>query len=260
MYLPGTAKTFQYQDRERLNHTPGSALSAGDIVSVGGSLFGFAQEDVEANRMGSLSLPLAGMRWARSGSATTFSVGDEVVWDTSAGEAIAPALTLDDGDIPLGICCVAKVSGQNAVAFIPYEVLDHYSVIRPFVREFDCEAGTLNEAHVQIPAWMNRHGLVYRAAFGLITEVMAGSTQDQGIITVEDGDANAICTLTPSDAGADAIGDIVQADISVWASATGVAWKTVAAGKAVQAKISQKTSGTGAAGKIKVYLDFVPLL
>jgi hypothetical protein len=248
-------------DNDVIDYTPGSAVTGGAVVNPGGGLIGYADRDIAANEKASLSL-VGLRRYKKSGSTgPTFAVGDTIVWDDSAGLAINLALTgIVTADKEVAICVEAATASQDFVLGMPLQVLDRYNVIRPRVVEFDCEADTINTPVTLIPAWMNKHGLVFRAAFGLVTEVFAGATEDQGIITVEDGDGTDICTLTPSNGGADAAGDIVQSDISVWSSATGVAWKTVAAGKSVQAMITQKTSGAGAAGKIKVYVDFVPLL
>jgi hypothetical protein len=153
------------------------------------------------------------------------------------------------------------VSSTTAwVEIDPISITRQYAY-QPIVNEFDCETGQGGDTPVVIyPAAMNQNGLVFKGAFGIITEAMAGSSEDQGIITVEDTDGNDLCTLTPSNAAADSIGDIVQSSISVWASATGVAWVTVAAGKGIQAKVTQATSGGSPAGKMKVYLEVQPLL
>jgi len=262
MNLPGTMKTLTYQGRNRLNYTPAAAKAAGDIVNLGGPIFGFVDDDIEANRMGQLGLPPLALRWARKASGTTFAIGDEVWWDASAGLAVAPALTLDGAaDYPLGVCVMAALDGQNGVAFIPYDILDRYNVVRPVVHEFDCDGdnGDTDE-HVLIPAWMNRHGLVLKHVFALVTEVFAGSGQDQGIVTIEDEDDNVLATLTASDTAADAVGDIIIGSVDLSAATTGAAWAVVAAGKAIQGFVSQQTSGGTPAGKMKVYLDFVPLV
>jgi hypothetical protein len=91
---------------------------------------------------------------------------------------------------------------------------------------------------------------------------MVGSTEDQGIITVENTDGTDIGTLTASDAAADAIGDIIAGSLDVLDSATGTAIgaAVVAAGKGIQGKVTQQTTGGTPAGKIKVYLVLIPLL
>jgi hypothetical protein len=259
MYLPGSAKTLTFQDRKRLNYTPGSAKTEGDIVNLGGSIFGFVDDAIAASGTGQLDLAPSAIKWVRSASATTFSIGDEVWYDSSVGLAVAVSGALDGADYPLGIAVKAKVSGQNAVAVIPFDILDRYSVIRPICYEFDVADGDTDE-HILIPAWMNRHGLILKHCFGLVTEAMVGSSEDQGIVTIEDEDDNAIATLTATDGAADDVGDIIVGSADLSAASTGDAWKTVAAGKAVQGYVSQQTSGGTPAGKIRAYLEFAPLL
>jgi len=253
--------TAHYQEGCRLDHTPSSAVSPGDIVDAGKGLYGFADDDIAASRLGALAL--TGIRLAQSASATTFSVGDDVYWDASAEKAVAADDGLDGADLLLGVCVIAKTSGQNAVAFVPVNVLDRYNCIRPIVYEFDCDAtnGDTDE-HILIPANMNKTGLVFKGAMGIVTEQFAGDSEDQGVVTIEDEDDGAICTLTPSDAGADAVGDIIVSSIHWGVSTTGTAWKTVAAGKAVQGYVSQQTDGNTVvgAGKMRVYIDVCPLL
>ena len=88
---------------------------------------------------------------------------------------------------------------------------------------------------------------------------MVGSSEDQGIITVYDESNNALYTLTPSDAAADAINDIVVGYMAQAAS-TGDAMKTVAAGEFIDCKVTQATSGGSPAGKMRVHLTVRPLI
>jgi len=259
--IPSGIDTLHRSEADRLYHTPGSALAAGDIVQPGGSILGFVDNAIAASARGNLATAKSGVRLAAAASATTFSVGDEVWWDASAEKAVAPNLAVGDGDIPLGICCEAKVSGANCVAFIPFDITSRYNAINPFVYEFDCDGdnGDTDE-HILIPANQNVYGLLYRGCWGIVTEQMAGSSEDQGVVTIEDSDDNAIATLTASDAAADAVNDVIVGTSDVFSATTGDAAKVVAAGKAVQGFVSQQTSGGTPAGKIKVYLDVVPLI
>jgi len=202
--------------------------------------------------------------WATEGifavtcaTGTTFSLGDLVFWDESASAAIAPALTLDgSADLYLGRAARAKVSGQIVVLVD----LNAICPLRPIVYEFDCQTGIDAVAHVLIPAEMNPKGLVITHVFALVTEAFAGGTQDQGIVTVSDESNNAICTLTASDASADAIGDYILG-VQAQSTATGAATiLQVAAGEYVDAIITQVTSGTAVAGKMKVYIEAIPLV
>lgn len=130
--------------------------------------------------------------------------------------------------------------------------------IKTLVQSFDCQADADSLAKTLIPASENVGGLVVLSVFARVTEVFGGATEDQGVVTVRDEDENAIATLTPSDAGADAIGDIIQG-YQIGGVSTGAALKTVAAGKAIEAIVSTETDGSGAAGKMSVYITVLPL-
>lgn len=108
----------------------------------------------------------------------------------------------------------------------------------------------------------NQNGLMVLTAFGLVTETFAGDTQDQGIVTLEDTDGSDICTFTPSDAGADAVNDVIAPSggvpLGVAAVATGALMVPVAAGKGVQGLVSQLTSGASEQGAMKVFVMAVP--
>ncbi len=255
----GSMKSAHLQEGDRLDHTPASALTGGDHVNLGKGLWSYADLDIAANAQGAVAAK--GVRVLPKASATTFAVGDDVYWDASANLAVQAGLAMEGSeDYLVGVCVVSAANGETGVAVKLLPTPPCRYDIRPIVREFDCEAGTLNEAHVLIPAWMNKTGLLFLGAYALITEVMAGASQDQGIVTVEDGDGNALCTLTPSDAGADAANDVVVGTNDLYSASTGDAAKVVAAGKGVQAKITQKTSGAGAAGMMKVYVRVIPLV
>jgi hypothetical protein len=104
----------------------------------------------------------------------------------------------------------------------------------------------------------NQNGLLITDAFALITEVMAGSTQDQGIITLQDTAGTTLgITFTPTDAAADAVNDKVEGVGTARQAATGVLMVPVPAGLGVQAKVTQPTTGTPA-GAMKVFVTAVP--
>ena len=121
------------------------------------------------------------------------------------------------------------------------------------VYEFDCQTGVDAATHILIPAALNPTGLVIQHGFAIVTEQFAGSSEDQGIVTVEDTDGTDLFTLTASDAGADALNDIIQG-YSAPAASTGAAAKVVAADKGVRGLVTQATSGGSPAGKMKVIL------
>lgn len=244
-----------HAEGDSVDYTPAAAKTAGDPILLPDGRVGVPANDIAANALGALRV--SGLFRASAASGTTFAKGDEVYWDASAGLAVAKALTLDPAaDFRLGVAAAAKVSGTTHVVV----ALNAERSLHRFVQEFDCDTGAADSAEkVLIPASANPHGLLIVGVWGVVTEVFGGATQDQGVVTVEDEDDNAICTLTPSDAGADVVGDVVVGH-SLPAASTGAAVKTVAAGKAVQGQVTQVTSGAGAAGKMKVYVLAIPLV
>jgi hypothetical protein len=129
--------------------------------------------------------------------------------------------------------------------------------------EIDCELGQSPQDVTVIPAAWNAGGLLIEECVGVVTEVFGGATQDQGIITLKDSDGTSLnVTLTPSDAGADAVNDVVVAagtSKTAERAATGDPAAVVAAGKGVRAVVTQATSGAGAAGKVRVIVKAVRL-
>lgn len=130
----------------------------------------------------------------------------------------------------------------------------------PFVAELDVQTGEDTADHILVPAWMNQHGFVQERAYALITEVMVGSSEDQGIITVFDEDDNSMSIITAADAAADAAGDLIIGTNDLLNAASGIPAITVAAGKAIDCKVTQATSGGSPAGKMKVYLQLRDLI
>jgi len=167
----------------------------------------------------------------------------------------------------LGNACVGRIvfldaSGVVVVKLQPFNV-------GPMRRVTAAIAVTaLNTVGIIWPE-ENGTGLIVDFCYALITTAMVGSSEDQGIITVRDtaGSPNTICTLTPSDGGADAIGDFVPGDavggaLTVGGSAgaaLGEAIVSVAAGLGIDAIVSQATAGTPA-GAMKVVLQASPIL
>jgi len=129
--------------------------------------------------------------------------------------------------------------------------------------EIDCELGQSPQDVTVIPAAWNTSGLLIEECVGSVTEVCGGATQDQGIITLKDGDGTSLnVTLTPSDGGADAVNDLIVAAGTAKTAergTTGDPGAVVAAGKGVRAVVTQATTGTGAAGKMRVVVKAVRL-
>ena len=123
----------------------------------------------------------------------------------------------------------------------------------------DCQTGEDTADHLLIPAAANPGGIIIKSIFGRVTEAFVGSSEDQGIVTVYDQANNALATLTPSNAGADAIGDLITG-YHLLAGTTGDALKVVAAGAFVDCKVTQNTAGGSPAGKMAVYIEYIPIL
>jgi predicted RecA/RadA family phage recombinase len=242
-----------YQPGERLDYTPGGATTAGTVLQLADGRAAVPSNDIAASAKGSLTI--RGVFKVAALTGATWSDGALLYWDESASGAVTKTLALDgDADFYIGRAVGAKVSG---VLFGYVELNAPRPVLDPIVYEFDVADGDTN-SHVLIPAEQNPNGLMILGVWGVITEVMAGSGQDQGVVTVSDEADAVICTLTPSDAAADVVGDIVTG-YSIGDDATGVAGKFVVAGAYVDAATTTKTTGGVPAGKIKVYIHAIPL-
>lgn len=171
-----------------------------------------------------------------------------------------PVYASDDGTLSL-------TAGKTKVGRVQRYVTTNTCVVEfnPFnvgesiVREFDCEtAAGDSSAKMLYPAWANPSGLLVESVYGVITEVFAGASEDQGVVTVRDTVPNTITTITVADSSGDAAGD-VRLGYDISRATVGDAGKTVAAGVGIEAIVSQGTSGASAAGKMKVYLRVTPL-
>jgi len=243
------------QDFGRLDHTPSSALDVGEVISLDDGRAAVAASDIAASVQGAGYT--RGVFDFASASATTFSLGDPVWWDIS--DNLAVTAPTEAADLYLGLCVKAKVATETVVRTeLGARPTWGNGVIQSRVVEVDCGAAQAAPQNL-VPAAWNPNGLILLGAYGIVTEQFAGDTEDQGIITVEDSDGTDLCTLTPSDAGADALNDVVVGTLDLFSATTGDAAKLVGAGKGVQALLSQAASGTGAAGKMKVVALFVPL-
>lgn len=254
------SEALHVRDSNPAKETAAAALASGEIrqlsdgrAAVVEGLQGVASGD-------EVSLRHCAVVRVAAASGTTFAKGDKVYWDASASQAVPPSASLDGAaDHYLGVAAKAKTSGQTEV-YVELNVISSQPAIsQPFVFEFDTEdgadetAGAKNE-HVLIPASANKHGLLILGVFGRITEAFGGATEDQGIITVRDQSNTTLATLTPTNGGADAVGDVIVGTNKLLGGTTGDAVKTVAAGEYVDAQVTQETSGSGAAGKVAVYV------
>lgn len=236
---------------------PSGGYDNGELVQVAGGRPGFVQA-MTPPAQGDLSTIKTMGKITVTADTPAWSKGDEIWWDDSASKAVKKSNALDGAaDFYLGLA--AEDKALNATSGLVLMGIPPVG-LNPIAFEFDCETGVGDTAdHILIPAYMNPRGLILWEVFGRVTEVFAGSSQDQGIVTIEDIDNNSICTITPSDAGADVVGDVVVghdgSDL-----ATGGALKLVAAGKAVTGRVSQQTSGGTPAGKMTVHFLAIPLI
>lgn len=248
-------KNYQ-SDPNCVDYTPGSATTAGTAVQLADGTAGIINNDLAASEKGAAQI--AGVAKVTTASATTWSDGDEIWYDNSAGQAVKKSNALDgSADFRLGIAVGAQVSGDT----VGYVRLNQARPqLDPIVYEFDCDGDNGDtDSHVLIPAEMNPNGLLILGIYAVVTEQMAGSSEDQGVVTVSDESDNSLATLTATDAAADAVGDIVVGYAS-GAASTGDAAVTVAAGEYVDAAVTQQTSGGTPAGKMKVYIHAIPLV
>lgn len=247
-------KNYQ-SDPFTVDYTPGSAVTAGTAIQLADGTVGIPNNDIAASALGALQI--GGIAKVTTDTATTWSDGDEIWYDNSEEEAVKKSLALDgSADFRLGIAVGAQVSGET----VGYVRLNQERPLEPIVYEFDVDGDNGDtDAHQLIPAEMNPNGLLILGIYAVVTEQMAGSSEDQGIITVRDESNNSLATLTASDAAADALGDIVVGYAAAAAS-TGDAAVTVAAGEYVDGTVTQQTSGGTPAGKMKVYVQAIPLV
>lgn len=168
--------------------------------------------------------------------------GDELISDADGrgivGQGNVGAIALEPGSEGELVNVMLVNKSSTGVPYIPY------------VFDADGVNGDTDQ-HVLIPATINKTGLFVLSVLGVVKEVFAGSSQDQGIVTIKDDDGNTITTLTPSDAGADDVNDIL-AGWSAFGQSTGAAGKYVAPGKGVYGYVSQQTSGGTPSGKTQV--------
>lgn len=246
------AEAMYYGDPDRIAKVATAAIASGEVLKLDDGRASVYQGLKAAETGDSVSLLAKGVFKVATAKATTFAVGDPVYWDASASLAVAASAALDGAnDFYLGLVVLACTAAQSVVlvdlnANVPF---------RPMVKEIDTTAAS--EEFTLIPASMNPVGLVITEIKGLVTEVMGGGTEDQGIITVNDSDDNVLAILTPTDASADVLGDIIVG-YEIGAATTGDASIEVAAGLSVYAKTTQLSSGTSAAGKVRVSIDAKP--
>ncbi|MBW7905283.1 MAG: DUF2190 family protein [Phycisphaerae bacterium] len=73
---------FFVHDGASIDHTPGSAVSAGDVV-VQGELVGVAKLDIAANKLGALAVSGVFDFPKTAGGGTAIAMGANVYWDNT---------------------------------------------------------------------------------------------------------------------------------------------------------------------------------
>lgn len=82
------AQATYVHDGRTIDYTPGSAVAAGDVV-LQGNLFGIANVDIAANKLGALSVEGVFDLTKQGGAGVTFAVGAAVYWDDGNNRAVA---------------------------------------------------------------------------------------------------------------------------------------------------------------------------
>lgn len=247
-----TAEAVFLRDANVHKDTAAAAVTTGEVMQLSDGRAAIYSGLSGASSGDPIGKQLDGIFTIQKATGDTFAKGDPVFWDASASKAVAADDDLDgSADFYLG---TAHAAAGSSATTVEVDLNAGFQRLRPFVYEFDCETGVDTDNHVLIPASMNPKGLLILGIYGVITEVMAGSSQDQGIVTVRDESNNTIATLTPSDSAADALGDVIVGTSPVLGASTGAAVKTVAAGEFVDAQVTQVTAGGTPAGKMRVYV------
>jgi hypothetical protein len=202
-----------------------AALAADELVAV---RLNTAQGTRRMIAAGAISADAAVYAAAsgRVASSGTIFVGEAITAATAAGDVIEVAII------------VANPPNADRMVWSPDAiVMDHADATE----------------NVVIVAGDNPNGYIVNELRGIITEAMVGDTEDQMIVTLYDEDDNALDTLTPSDAAADAIGDIVQGPLGASQTATGAIPAVIPANKGAYIKVTQTTDDATPANEAGAY-------
>ncbi len=182
---------------------------------------------------------------------TVFAVDSEIVFWTSTATV---DVVLEAGGQRVSVLTLKPASEHNIVINVQEE-----NQIMRIGKVFEFDAAETAVTNVIIPAIDNPRGILITHIFAYITEAMVGSSEDQGIVVISDESNNALATLTPSDAAADAIGDYIVGFQTQSTATGGALTGLVAAGEFVDGIVTQATAGGTPAGKYKVYVEYVRL-
>ena len=112
-------KADYVQADNSIDYTPVSAVTAGDVIVLGGRLVGVAKVDIAANKLGALAIE--GL-FDGAKDSSTFAAGDAVYWDADGnpvgGTAGSGAFTTTpDGNQFAGVCAAGAATGVANVRF-----------------------------------------------------------------------------------------------------------------------------------------------
>ena len=112
--------TFKHGSPLMVDHTPGSAVSAGDIIVVGSNAR-IAHKDIGANELGAVA-QAGGVYAVTKGTDTGdgWSDGDEIYWDNTANEATTDST--DDAFLGFAIGDAADSDATGLVHHMPAPV------------------------------------------------------------------------------------------------------------------------------------------
>jgi len=104
------AVNFRTGKYDTARHTPGSAITAGDVVELGTTLCGIAHQDIAANVEGILAVG-GGVYDAPATSGDVIAAGDKLYWNGTVAEEAS------SGGVPLGYCVEPKADGETTIRF-----------------------------------------------------------------------------------------------------------------------------------------------
>lgn len=248
-----SAEAIGYRCADQVSETAATTYASGEIVQLAEGRAGVVLNMTPVASGDEVTFGVEGIFDVTCGTAVTFTKGDPVYWDVSASTALsAPGA---DGDHYLGICRKTKASGPTRVSVdfnVPFTGGLQPIVATPEVLLDHADAA----AHVVVSATQNPNGMLVQAFLGILTEVCAG-TEDQLKTALYDSDDNKLAEITATDAGADAVGDVLVATLGSLTAAQGTVYPVIPAGKGAYVKVSQATTGS-AAGAMKVSALLIP--
>lgn len=102
--------TYRHEGR-KVDHTPGSAVTAGDVIDLGSGLVGIADRDIAASDLGAVAIEGVFDLTKEAGGGVTFAVGAVVDWDDTNNTSVAATT----GDFAAGKAVAAAADGDSTV-------------------------------------------------------------------------------------------------------------------------------------------------